>query len=371
VGAGSISLVGDVMVRTPGFVCEAIGEPRFDAACRALTSGDRAVGNLEIPLSRRGYRVPKTVNLRAEPEVIDDIAALGLNVVSLANNHLMDFGPEAMLDTVAACDAVGIKRCGAGVDVDAALAPAWIAVGKQRVAVISVACTLPVESEAGPGKPGIAPLRVRFAFEIDPNLLAEQPGTVPWVHSHAIQEDQERVCRAVEQCHADGADVVVVAIHWGVPSHWLSPYQGLICEYQQPLAHALIDAGADVICGHHAHQLHPIELYRGKPIFYSLGNFVFQGLGDYAFMGRESVIAQLTLDECPRIELIPLMLGEQGLPRRAIEGEAKRVLNSLRELSLGFGTEIDITRDYAVVRTRASNGGESGDRGADGVDGLV
>ncbi|MGH2558972.1 MAG: CapA family protein [Thermomicrobiales bacterium] len=349
-GACSICLVGDVMIRTPGLVRESAGEPGLDVVCRELDEAHIAIGNLEIPLSRRGYRVPKTVNLRADPAVSDDVAALGFDAVTLANNHLMDFGPEAMLDTLAACDRVGIARCGAGTDLDAAMSPAWLDAGGPRVALLSVACTLPVESEAGPEKAGIAPLRVRFSFEVDPNLLSEQPGTMPWVHSWAVAEDQDRVCRAIAACRERGADIVLVGMHWGVPSFWLSPYQGLICEYQQPLAHALIDAGADAICGHHAHQLHPIEVYRGKPIFYSLGNFLFESPGDYSFMEPESVIARLTIGDGIRCDLIPIMLDDRGLPRRVWGDEAMAVLAKARFLSAPFATEMDITQDVGAVQ---------------------
>lgn len=346
---GTISLAGDVMIRTPGLVRQAAGESGFAAALGELARSDLAIGNLEIPLSCRGYRVPKTSSLRADPAVIDDVAALGFGAVTLANNHLMDFGPDAMRDTIAACDQAVIAHCGAGMDLDAALAPTWLSAGARRIALISVACTLPVESEAGPGKPGIAPLRVRFSFEIDPNLLAEQPGTMPWVHSEAVIEDRERVGRVIGACGTAGADAVVVGIHWGVPSYWLSPYQGLLCEYQRPLARALIDAGADVVCGHHAHQLHPIEVYRGKPIFYSLGNFVFESPGDYSFMEPESLIARVTLGARLGCELVPIVLDARGLPRRAVGDEATAVLEKVRRLSQPFATRVDITNDVAVV----------------------
>ena len=304
----SIGVAGDLMIRTPGLVGRYEGDPGFAAMRRELRRSQAVVANLEIPLSRRGAPVPKTVNLRADPAVIDDVRALGVDAVSLANNHMMDFGAAAMLDTLATCDGAGRRRCGAGADVDAALAPTWLAADGGRIALLSVSCTLPIESDAGVNRPGIAPLRVRFAFEADVNLLAEQPGTMPWVRSWAVEIDRDRFCTVIEDCRRQGADAIVVAIHWGVPSYWLSPYQGLLAEYQQPLAHALIEAGADAICGHHPHQLHPIEVYNGKPIFYSLGNFVFEQPGQYGFMDPDSVLARLTFGDRPGCEVVPLRL---------------------------------------------------------------
>src|SRR6266508_465961 len=108
-----------------------------------------------MPLSRRGYRVPKWANLRSEPEVIEDIRALGVDAVTLANNHMMDYGPDAMLDTLAACDGAGIVHCGAGADLEAALAPLRFTVGGTRIGLLNASCTLPMESDAAPGKPGI------------------------------------------------------------------------------------------------------------------------------------------------------------------------------------------------------------------------
>lgn len=342
----TLGLVGDVMIQTSFARQQEARHPAFLATIDALAHCVKVVANLEMPLSTRGYRVPKHSNLRSNPEIIHDVRALGIDAVSLANNHLMDYGPPALLDTLAACDRVGIARCGAGADLDEAQRPAWLTHGGFRVALLSVACTLPVESDAGPGKPGVAPLRVGFSFEIDANLLVEQPGTVPVVRSWSVDADRERVCAQIAALKAD-ADAVVVSIHWGVPAHWLSPYQGLLAEYQQPLGRALIDAGADLVCGHHSHSLHPIEIYRDKPILYSLGNLLFET--PRPFMEPESIIVQATLGRQPTIELVPLLLDETGLPHLVTDDQAVRVLTHLARLSQPFGTLVDIDGGRARV----------------------
>lgn len=347
---GRIGLVGDVMIETPTVRSRRSSVPRFDAALTALGEHEAVIANLEMPLSTRGYRVPKHSNLRSAPDVIDDIVAMGFDAVSLANNHMMDFGPDALMDTVAACEGVALPACGAGKDLDAAMAPVILETGSGRIGLISVASTLPIESDAGPGKPGIAPVRVEFAFEIDSNLLMEQPGTMPIVRSWANADDQARVCAAIGKLK-QRVEFVIVAIHWGVPPYWLSPHQGLLAQYQPPLGRAFIDAGADVICGHHAHVLHPIEIYNDRPILYSLGNFVFHN--PRAFMEPESVIVSITSGDRPGIELIPIWVDEDGFPQLVSGERAQSVLSKLEEMSTPFGTRFERLDDRARILVNA------------------
>lgn len=333
----SVALVGDIMFETGlgGLVGDR--DAGLRQALARLGAADFAIGNLEMPLSRRGARVLKHSNLRADPERIADVRALGFHAVSLANNHLMDYGPQALLDTLAACDGAGVRRCGAGATLDEALAPVWLESGGRRLALLSVASTLPPGSEATAGTPGVAPLRVKMSFETDTNLLGEQPGTMPVVHTWTRREDEEAVLARVRAL-AGEADGVIVAIHWGVPAYWLSPYQGLLAEYQRPLGHALIEAGASVVLGHHSHSLHGIEVYQGRPICYNVGNFIFEA--PRAFMEPESVIARVTFREHGALEvtLTPLLVDERGLPAYVTGSEAERVFALLGRLSAPFGT---------------------------------
>src|SRR3712207_6297072 len=106
-----ISLLGDVVIRTRLAHMQRGDDWPFQATLAELRRSDLVIANLEMPLSRRGYRVPKWANMRSDPEVIEDIGALGIDGVTLANNHMMDYGPQAMLDTLAVCDEAGIARC--------------------------------------------------------------------------------------------------------------------------------------------------------------------------------------------------------------------------------------------------------------------
>ncbi len=342
--AGAIGLVGDIMIETPTVRARRTEVPGFDAALHALRANGITIGNLEMPLSTRGYRVPKHSNLRSAPEIMDDIVAMELDAVSLANNHMMDYGPDALFDTIQACQEANLPACGAGKDLDAALAPVILESAAGRVGMISVASTLPVESDAGPGKPGIAPIRIGYSFEVDANLLVEQPGTMPIVHTWAVQDDVDTVTEAIRRLR-EQVDTVIVAIHWGVPPWWMSPYQGLLAEYQQPLGHTLIDAGADVIWGHHSHVLHPIEVYKDRPIIYSLGNFIFEK--PRAFMEPESFIVSVTPGDPLDVELTPIWIDEDGFPLLATGDRATAVIDRLDEISRRFGTTITRSNDRA------------------------
>ncbi|MER3399351.1 MAG: poly-gamma-glutamate biosynthesis protein, partial [Chloroflexota bacterium] len=129
----------------------------------------------------------------------------------------------------------------------------------------------------------------------------------------------------------------------------LAPYQGLLAEYQPALGHALVNAGADVVWGHHSHSLHPVEVYRGRPIFYSLGNFFFEGAGARSFMEPESVIVRLRVGGGLRAELVPLWLDDAGFPRLARDEAAGAVFRKLAERSAQFGTQLEVHNDRAII----------------------
>lgn len=344
----TICLVGDVVLQTRLAKLRRAHEPGFEDALAALQSGDLTLGNLETPLSMRGFPVPKMATLRARPDIVWDIKELGFSAVTLANNHMMDYGPEAMLDTLETLDQAGIPHCGAGRDLAEALAPVILRRDERTVGLVNVSCTLPQGSEATAERAGIAPLHIESSFEVDPGIQLEQPGTMPLVHTWPRANDMDQLCAQVGTLR-DAVDTLIVGVHWGAPSHWLSPFQGQLPEYQQPVGRALVDAGADVVWGHHSHELDPIELYDGRPIFYGLGHFLLETPWD--FMTPESVIVRVTLGEPTRIELIPLLIDARGLPSRAFGDDAAGVLDQLIARSAAFGTRIEPHGDVATVVT--------------------
>ena len=348
----SVRLVsgGDVMFEAPLSQIRSASRPDVLEAFSYLASADACLMNCEMPLTTRGQQVDKTASLRSDPVVARDLADLGIDVVTLANNHMLDYGYEGLFDTLGTIDTAGIARVGAGATLEEALCPHYLTVNGRRFALFGVATTLPPGFAAGVDRPGIAPIRVAFSFAVDPNLMSEQPGTAPWVHTEAYPEDVERVTALIRRARQE-VDHVAVAVHWGLTRRRATPYQGMIADYQGPLGRAFIDAGADLVLGNHSHNLHGVEVYEGKPIFYSLGNYIFHHPRDY--MEPESVIVIADFaDSTTRVELIPVLVNDEGFPEVARGQRKESVLGILTERSAQFGTELLPTAQGVEVRLR-------------------
>jgi poly-gamma-glutamate synthesis protein (capsule biosynthesis protein) len=346
---------GDVMFKSPLAQLPAAEGNLVHKAFSHIRDADVCFMNCEMPLTKGGYRIEKTVNLQSDPIVARDLAeVLGIDVVTLANNHMLDYSYEGLENTLAAIDSVGLARVGAGADIDRALCPHFSTVNGIRFAFFGVAATLPPGSAAGVGRPGIAPIRVNFSFAVNENLMAENPGIAPIVHTTSQADDVQRVTEAITAAKGD-VDHVIIAIHWGITRRRITPFQGMIAEYQGPLGRALIDAGADLVLGNHSHNLHGVEVYRGKPIFYSLGNFIFQDPRGY--MEPESVIVSADFSHSGlRVQLTPVLVNDGGFPELVERSARDHVIRVIGERSEQFGTqfmptpdglEIDLTRSAA------------------------
>lgn len=237
-------------------------------------------GNLETPLTTRGARAEKAATHRAHPERVADVKELGFDVVTLANNHMLDFGTDGLADTLAVLSRAGVGAVGAGANRSEALRPLVRPTERGPIAFIGVCAALPPGFAATDERPGVAPLRVQQRIAIDPALQQEQPGAAPFMHTEAYARDVDDACAAVRAVRAN-ARLVVVALHWGIPHGFAARSYGVLAEYQRPVAHALVDAGADVVVGHHPHVVHPLERYGRGLIAYSLGNYVFHSWGHF------------------------------------------------------------------------------------------
>ena len=260
-----VAAVGDIIYTRP------LG-PRY--ATHLLRGADLATANLEGPITTHPYPGDKLIPLKMPPEAAQWVRDSGFHVVSLANNHALDYGQKGLLDTLEAMAPTGVAVVGAGPDLAAALAADHRTVSGVRVATLGIASTVPPGFAAGHGRPGIAPVRVHVSFAVDGALNEEQPGTPPWVHTRTDPHDLGLVLTAIREARAN-ADLVIVHVHWGVPPEWGARFQGDLAEYQRGMGHALVEAGAHLIVGHHAHALHGAEVHRGALILYSLGNFAF------------------------------------------------------------------------------------------------
>jgi poly-gamma-glutamate capsule biosynthesis protein CapA/YwtB (metallophosphatase superfamily) len=203
-----------------------------------LQDADLAIANFENPApDNYSYHTTGT-RFSADPRLIDGLMNAGIDYVSLANNHIRDAGGQGILDTIKNLDDRGIAHSGAGKNVVAAHRPAIMKVGKVKVAIL--------------GYDTIAPGNA---------ATASSPGSARLTGS-AVRTDVRAARRA-------GADVVIVFPHWG-SEYDPTPFAG-----QERLARACIDAGADMVVGNHAHWAGAMEVYKGKPIWFALGNFVF------------------------------------------------------------------------------------------------
>ena len=240
--AVSLALVGDVMLdETPGKQIEAGHDP-FSPFASILKAADIRVGNLECVVATGGNSDPEKIyTFRAHPRTLD-VLKRHFDAVTLANNHSGDFGPLAFGEMLLLLDRQGIAYFGGGVDLARAHEPLIIERKGLRIAFLGYNEFAPRSFEANYDRPGIA-----------------------W-------SEDEQVCLDLAKARSwHRADLVIPVMHWG----WEFERKGN--PRQRQLARLLIEAGADVVIGGHPHVTQDVEMYRGKPIIYSLGNFVFDG----------------------------------------------------------------------------------------------
>jgi poly-gamma-glutamate synthesis protein (capsule biosynthesis protein) len=255
-----INGAGDVNV-DPGYI-PALATEGYEHALSGLEGlfieDDLSVINLECPASDLGTRVPKQFNFRCDTEALPVLEALGVDVANQGNNHSLDYGPDALLDSIDNIEAAGMAAVGAGANAAEAHAPAVFELNGWTVAVI--------------GFGGVIPSMDWIATESSPGM--------------ADGDTIETMVAAVEAAD-EVADLVVVTIHWGVELQ-TGPPQDDVARAQ-----AMIDAGADMIFGHHPHRLNALETYEGKPIAWSLGNFVWPRL---SAAGSDTAVAQVIVE---------------------------------------------------------------------------
>lgn len=289
-----IAAVGDVMLdRTFGVKLTA-GELDFPFShvLAPLQSADLTIGNLESALGERGSAETKGYTFRAPPAAAKSLASAGFDVMSLANNHAMDFGPELLLQAIDLLQGAGIRSAGAGVDFTAAHLPVVFELDGFSLAILAYV-DVPQEYRgfdarawrAGQDSPGVA-----------------------WADPDQIHID----VAAADQTY----DVVVVLLHSG--------YENVVApsSEQRLAAHAAVEAGADLVLGHHAHLLQGVELYQGGVIAYGLGNFAFEDAGP-----PESGILRIWLDGdgVRAFDLLPVTLDEFGAPYPAQATQAQAI----------------------------------------------
>lgn len=283
-----------------------------------LRQADIRFAQCERTYTRRGLPPQFTLgpggqHSRLEPEMASIFKTAGIDVVSMASNHTMDWGAEALLDSVQLFRGMGIQVAGVGKDGEEARSPVIMERHGVRIAILAYSSVSRDGEFAGPGKPGIAPMRAHTYYEAFDN----QPGTPPKVITVPYEDDLKALEEDIRKAKAR-ADVVILSLHWGV--HHLPK---VIATYQPPVAHAAIDAGADLILGHHTHLLKGIEVYKGKVCFYSMGNFLSTGSHKntvpflwnlYWYEVDQDTLYKFPID-CKKTMIVKAVLSKQGVEK--------------------------------------------------------
>lgn len=244
-----------------------------------ISGADIALFNLEAVVSSRGRPFDKgerrPYSYRGRPELLDIVTDAGFDVAVLANNHTMDFGPEALLEQLEMVRAAGMAPVGAGANLAEAATPTYVRSGDVVVAFIGMETMFPLFGAAG-DRPGI-----HHALEYEPVLDALR-GPVAEARKHA--------------------HLVVVSPHWG--GNWTENPT----PERRTLAKQIVDLGVDAILGHSAHQIHGVEIYKGKPIVYDMGSFLFDATSQARMRLAAAFILEFDKRGFTRLSLAPLLL---------------------------------------------------------------
>lgn len=336
----SVAAIGDMYIKRPD------PETIYALAAEALRSADIAFGNLEVAMSNVGAPIAgKFMGTMKSPETsMRALTDAGFDVVALANNHSMDYGADALLRTIELLDQAGIAHCGGGRNLDEARKPAILERKGVRVAFLSYSSVYEPAFAAAATRPGIATVKVHTAYQPSPRVF-EQPGSPPVVLTIPDPAERERMEEDIRQAKQK-ADAVVIAWHWGVSQG----YRKLV-PYQVELGHVAVDAGADLIVGHHAHVIQPVEVYKGRAIFYGVAQFGFEM--DTPHFGHETMMvrAQVGKGGVERVGALPAYINDKLQPEVLDLERGKAVVAIIRELSGEFGTRFAEQGQELVVQT--------------------
>ncbi len=415
----TLALTGDsiIMQRLSPFT-----EPEFTGLFDLIRGADAAFTNLETLF--HDYEAPPAHEsggtwMRTDPPILKDLVWAGFDLVSRANNHAGDFGALGSQITSRYVRDAGLVEAGVGNSLAEAREARFLETPNARIALVAAASTFTPSSRAGntrgdmPARPGLSPLRFTTTFVVTPDRLADlkrvaselsgQPppagdtlnfggrryisGATPGQRTEPNQQDLDEIARVVRSA-ASLADIVIVSLH----CHESGANRSVPADFIPAFARAVIDAGADVFVGHGPHVLRGVEIYKGKPILYSLSNFIFQNetllrmpldsyqqyaLGsdaqpaDYLDarydMDRrsfpadreywDSVLATTKWEGSRFVELQlhPITLGYQasradrGRPKLASGADAARILETMAARSKAFGATVVVKNGVGIV----------------------
>jgi poly-gamma-glutamate capsule biosynthesis protein CapA/YwtB (metallophosphatase superfamily) len=305
---------------------------------------------------------------RCKPALASVLSDCGFDVVSVASNHAMDWGPDALLDTIDLLRGKGLQVVGAGRNLDEARASAIVECNGVKVAFLAFCSILHEGYAATATKPGIAPLRAHTYYE----PFEYQAGVPPRVVTVPFEDDLQGMLAAIAAAKRS-ADVVVLSMHWGI--HFIPR---LIADYQTITAKAAFGAGADLILGHHAHVPKAIGKFGGKVCFYSLSNFIMSSSQrsrddaerferrygvkldpdyprlPYGADAKRSLIAKAVLSRSgvEQVSFLPVLIDPQLRPEvlRHADARFEDAVGYMQWASEGFDSVLQVEGDEVMVR---------------------
>jgi len=373
----TITLTGQSMVRSD----LRSTAPQAVPAIAGLLKGDVIFTNLEAAVALPGQSATEGRGFLTPPETLDALKSLGVNLLSLSNNHAFDLGASGIQNTIREAERRQMVHAGIGNTMDDAAAPAYLRTPKGTIALVSSASGLIAPGGmAAKDRPGVNQLRVQ-AGDKDNDGRTDLPAA-PANTPHP--EDAERILQSIRQARQQ-ADLVIVYQHnhvFGNRSFMTIFTEGMAerlspNDWLKKWVRAEIDAGADIVVMHGAPLLHGVEFYRGRPIFYDLGNFIYNVPPALTYIHEpinfESAVAYLeyqgrTLRSISMRPIVLNVLGEgqpdvneraanqflytRGLPSPATGARAGYILERLASLSAPFGTQVEIDGDTARIRLK-------------------
>jgi poly-gamma-glutamate synthesis protein (capsule biosynthesis protein) len=308
---------GDTMAdrRVKAFIQRHGAEAALAGIAPLLRAADVSWVNLESPLTTVNDPWPgKDVRFQGDPRLAAGLADAGVDLVNMANNHALDQGHAGLLDSIRRLERAGVAVVGAGRDAAAARRPVIV-----RTSGGATVGFLGWTDIIWPG----------FVAGAAPGVAAASPDMA--LVTQAIRNLRRRV------------DYVVVCFHWGVE------YTDTPTASQVAQAHAAIDAGADLVIGHHPHVLQGVQLYRGRLIAYSLGDLVFD---HYSVATGQTVLVEAVLrPHGVRVTLVPVYASADGIPAVVTGAAGRGILLHMRQLSAALGTRVTISGDRGSVRS--------------------
>lgn len=329
----TLMAVGDVMIQRDR------PETIFDGVRSTFAQADLLLGNQEGPTTDRGDPLLGKIQIGSR-HVRGDVrsaavqAAAGFSAMTLANNHMMDFGAAGLEQTIELLREQGIAYAGAGANLEQARRPAILQSKGVKIAMLGYTTVYPAAGyPAGPEAPGVATLRVDTAYMPQENHFY-QPASPPIIvgipDPAAMDGLLDDIRRAKQQ-----ADLVVVQFHWGVAHQY-----GRVSGYMKEMGRAAIDAGADLILGNHSHQLFGFEVYRERLICYCLNHFALEMYQDWRGWCDAVILkAEIENRRFSRLSLLPVRIDrETHNPMIASGAEWQSIRRDVEDMSQEFGT---------------------------------